>query len=408
MIYDVYSFDFDGCLANIAFLSSKQRDILTANRDLLNLIQLSDHNKVVFVGSNRQSIPDDYTNSGADERGSCFPAIQTISQELKAALDDFLLSDIYHDLPDGTSFKQALKYLTQNNKDYTAGKTLELKSCPNWIHDESKLTLLYAQIHKIASEHPNDEIRFNFFDDREDLLNNLHACFSKYPDLIPRNVTLNLKKYRGPIDRSDKPIEPQIVDYPSIQGTRSQYDANYRQTVKLIAAVTIEKMTQQGIDISTSKASKPITTFAEAKQHGFDMSAIKCVRYYEPGMMPRQTVDTPTVTGPSSAAKPQKTRGLFSPERQENNSNSASSSRASSSSSSPGPSVPGMKSLESKPFPRGTTTPQFFKKAFPQEIRALDYPLISKHRMIYRQTNKRVPADITDSSIKTPGKGGSQ
>ncbi|KTD59907.1 hypothetical protein [Legionella shakespearei] len=333
LIYDVYSFDFDGCLAHVGFLSAQQKDILAANRDLLESLKASPNPKIAFVGSNRQSAPDDSTNSHADERGSCFPAISAISQELNAVLDGFLLSDLYNDLPDGTSFRMALEHIAPNKKDYNPTDIKLVKGLPNWIHDESKLTLLYAQIHKIASEHPNDTINFNFFDDREDLLDNLHAYFSKYPELIPGNVTLKLKQYRGPVDKFDKPIEPQVKEYPSIQGSRTTYDADYRQTVKDMAAVTIEEMTRQGIDITTSKSSRPITSFAEAKQNQFDMSPIKCIRYYQPGMTLVPKIQAPEKVQPP--VKTKKSRFFFGSRKQESNSNLSAASSSSSSADSP-------------------------------------------------------------------------
>ncbi len=293
--YEVYSFDFDGCTANYLFLSSKHKDILAANKALFDQIKSSHHRKVIYIGSNRQAPRDDLANSTADERGSCYPAIQMIADELDGVLDNFLLGDIYNDLPDGTCFKQALKHIAKNHKDYKEFNEKKFKSLYNWTHDESKLTVIYAQIHKVSLEHPNDPIHFNFFDDREDILKQLHAYFSKYPDLIPSNVILNLKQYRGPIDNNGHEISPLVVDYPSVNGIRSEADRDYRETVKTMAAVTIEKMSEQGMDIIATGASKAITSYAEAQKYGFDMSAIKCINHYEPGMIPNNPPNSPVI-----------------------------------------------------------------------------------------------------------------
>ncbi|MCL9685396.1 hypothetical protein [Legionella maioricensis] len=294
MAYDVYSFDFDGCTANYLFLSSKIKDIIGANKILFDRIKSSNNRKIIYIGSNRQAPRDDLANSSADERGSCYPATEQVAAELGGVFDNFLLGDIYNDLPDGTCLKQALKYLAKNNKDYKELSQKKFKSLYNWIHDESKLTVLYAQMHKVSLEHPDEPINFNFFDDREDILNQLHAYFLKHRDLIPSNVTLNLKLYRGPIDRNSHEIDPLVVDYPSISGTRPEADKHYRQTVKTMAAVTIEKMTEKGMDISATGASKAITSYAEAQKYGFDMSAIKCINHYEPGMMPLNPPEAPS------------------------------------------------------------------------------------------------------------------
>lgn len=376
MIYDVYSLDYDGCLAHLGFLSAKQKNILAANKDFINLLKVSPNPKIAYVGSNRQSALDDLANSHADERGSCYPAIHAMSKELNAVLDPFLLSDLYNDLPDGTSFKMALEQIASNQKDYHPAGIKLINDFPNWIHDESKLTLLYAQIHKVASEHPKDMINFHFFDDREDLLDNLHAYFSKYPESIPANVTLKLNQYRGPVDKFDKPIEPLIREYAPIQGTRTTFDANYRQTVKDMAAVTIEEMTRQGIDITSTRTTRPITSFAEAKQSQFDMSAIKCIRYYKPGMTPMQI---PKIKPPESTTspvmKPKKSKGFFSPRKQDSNSNlsaSPSSSRSSSTSSDP----------DSSSVEKGKqqVQPVVFKETLPKKIKTWFHQPMSEHR----------------------------
>ncbi len=295
MIYDVHSFDFDGCLANITFLKLKYKeikDIIEANRKLLDIIKTSPNRKIVISNSNRQAPRDDLANSGADERGSCYHATKAVAAYLNAEFDGFLLADIYNDLRPGKALKQALKYIAENNKDYTkeVRKGKIFSSLYNWIHDESKLTTVYAQMHELALSHSDDDaFNFYFTDDREDLLNELHIYFSQYPQMIPRNVKLCLRHYRGPIDRDDNEITPLFHDYTPIQGTREKPDENYRQTVKSMAAVTIEQMTEKGIDIAANYGAKAaiVTTYADAQKCNFDMSAIKCVHYYVPDAMPK-------------------------------------------------------------------------------------------------------------------------
>jgi hypothetical protein len=426
LIYDVYSFDFDGSLAHIGFLSAKQKNILAVNREFLESLKASTNPKIAFVGSNRQSVPDDFSNSHADERGSCFPAIAAVSKELDAVLDELLLSDIYNDLPDGTSFKWAMDHTNANNKDYNLTDLTLIKGSPNWIHDESKLTLIYAQIHKVASEHPNDTIHFNFFDDREDLLDNLHTYFSKYPELIPSNVTLKLKQYRGPVDSFDKPIEPLVRDYPFIQGSRISCDANYRQTVKDMAAVTIEEMTRQHIDISSTKSSRPITSFAEAQRNQFDISAVKCIRYYKPGMTPTQL---PKVQAPEKVVSPvmkaKKSRFFFGSKKKESNSNLSAASSSSSATDSPisprfASSSSSADSSKSSNKSRSSSTssssddpdlivvdkgkqevqPVLFNRTLPKQIKTWLHQPISEHRR-----KKPVTEVDTDLSDKGPTNG---
>ncbi|MBL7481111.1 hypothetical protein [Legionella bononiensis] len=303
MIYEIYSFDFDGCLANLLYLSSKKKDIIRANQVLLAQIKSSPNPKIILVGSNRQGLMDDFTNAADNERGSCFPAIKLISQELNSheaptTLDELLLSDIYNDMPDGASFKEAMKYINKNNKDYKVGKIKKPEQFPNWIHDESKLTVIYAQMHKMAKEHPYDDLQFNFIDDREDILNHLHDYFLKYPELIPHNVTLNLKRYMGPIDKFENPIDPLVTEYAPIKGTRPEADHDYRQTVKMMAAVTIEQMNAHDYYLCATKAKSPIQSYEEAKKYNYNISVIKAVGYYKPGMMP---INPPELTTPKKS-----------------------------------------------------------------------------------------------------------
>ncbi len=45
------------------------------------------------------------------------------------------------------------------DKNYKGGHS-------DWLFDETKATIIYAQMHKIANENPNEEIVFDFYDDR--------------------------------------------------------------------------------------------------------------------------------------------------------------------------------------------------------------------------------------------------
>ena len=66
-----------------------------------------------------------------------------------------------------------------------------------WVFDDSKFTLLYAQLHKFASENPDVDIDYDFYDDRKNIFQPLHTVFKNYPHLLPKNVTLKMHEYRG-------------------------------------------------------------------------------------------------------------------------------------------------------------------------------------------------------------------
>ena len=85
-------------------------------------------------------------------------------------------------------------------------------------------------MHKIALEHPHEDIVFDFYDDRgtkitPDILEHLKAFYTKYDHLIPKNLTLRLNHYAGST----------LTHLASVQGT-GFIDSNYRQTVKDMAA----------------------------------------------------------------------------------------------------------------------------------------------------------------------------
>lgn len=214
----ILSFDMDGCIFNGDYIRSQDKDVLKHNDAFFKKIALENKafdTKYTFVGSNRQSLSIDLMNRPF--KGSCFPAIKKISDFLGILLDKLLLADIYGDLPDGTSFDRAM------DKDYKGDHS-------EWIFDETKATIIYAQIHKIAALHPNDEIILDFYDDkRQDILEKLNSFYSKYPDLIPLNVTLRLHHYAG----------GDVTLVNSIKGT-GFIDSDYRQTVKDMAEEAVK------------------------------------------------------------------------------------------------------------------------------------------------------------------------
>ena len=217
MTIHVQSFDFDGCLFNSEYITSQDKDVIQANRKFLDSIKKknteSSYSKsIVFVGSNRQSKATDDANLWL--KGSCFPAIKDVSDYLGAELDTMLLADIYGNLPDGSAFAQALKDPEGNEKH------------AEWLFDETKATILYAQMHKIAVAHPNENIVFDFYDDLDGvIIRALTKFYTINSQLIPQNLTLRLSHYAG----------EEVTLMSTING-KGFIDSNYRQTVKDMAA----------------------------------------------------------------------------------------------------------------------------------------------------------------------------
>ncbi len=122
MTIRVISLDFDGCLYNGHYFRTRKspdKSVIVSNRDFLNSLrdQNSAYDKVIsFVGSNRQSLPDDHRLS-IDGKEPCFPAMIRISEYINAELDRFLLTDIYENYAPGTAFNQAITWYNTNSLD---------------------------------------------------------------------------------------------------------------------------------------------------------------------------------------------------------------------------------------------------------------------------------------------------
>lgn len=218
----VLSFDFDGCLFNMNYISAGDKDVIKHNLEFLEKLKAENRGfdqVITTIGSNRQSKTLDENNrygfgpQGFCDKGSCFPAIQVVNDYLGATFDPLLLADIFADLSEGESYRRALSpdYQGEHSETY---------------FDEGKLTLLYAQIQKAAMEDPTAEIIYDFYDDREDILYGLNRCFTKFPELIPKNVIIRLNQYNG--KKEEVGISKVLFDIKGI----GFIDTNYRQTVK--------------------------------------------------------------------------------------------------------------------------------------------------------------------------------
>lgn len=221
----IISLDADLCLYNEHYFldpESDKRRVIRANQPLLKFILAEKSDKLILMlGSLRQSNELDKLNSRLNDTESAFIAIQTISEHLNARLDPFLMADVSAGVPPGTAYWKAM------DRWYVGAH-------PAWVEvDETKITLLYAQIQKAAFDYPDETILFDFFDDRSNefetheassppaILEHLKCYFNAYPNMIPSHVTLRLHHYDGGT--------PTLLF--SVQGTGT-IDALYNETVK--------------------------------------------------------------------------------------------------------------------------------------------------------------------------------
>jgi hypothetical protein len=180
----------------------------------------ADYSKTtLFIGSNRQSRMTDIGNYYAGDgyttytKGSAFNAIKKIRDYLNdesdsVVFDPLLLADVYGDLEAGVAFESVFSPIVDE------------MSQANWVFDETKLSLVYAQMHKLAAENPNEAIEFAFYDDRVDILGSLETYFKQNPRSIPSNVTLSLNHYDG--------AKAEVLFNLKGEGT---IDEDYRKTV---------------------------------------------------------------------------------------------------------------------------------------------------------------------------------
>lgn len=223
----VVSIDYDGCLSNKNYYydPNSENDIIHHNQVLNNSLaeKAALFTKTIcIIGSIRQSKKLDDEGIALQRYhpsiriGSCFQVIKGFSEYHKATFDPFLLADIYGNLPDGESFRRA------TDPDYKDAHA-------DCIGDDTKLTLLYAQMHKFANENPDKLITFEFYDDLVDITDELFRYFQSYPELIPFNVGLSINRYAGET----------ITPMSTIQGI-GIIDENYKQTVVEMTNIVAE------------------------------------------------------------------------------------------------------------------------------------------------------------------------
>jgi hypothetical protein len=183
-----HAFDYDGCIGNNQDEKKTPEKIVEAEADFWAYVKRIMHaetkglpkdRRCVSIATARQSKEDDDYCTEHNNSTSCFPLYPYIADYLDAEIDKFLLADAKKQLPTGTSFDRAM------NPEYEGEHE-------SWYFDESKITLIYAKVHRSALCNPNGLALFTFYDDRKDILDGLHAFFTGNRDLLPHNLVLNL------------------------------------------------------------------------------------------------------------------------------------------------------------------------------------------------------------------------
>lgn len=233
----IWSFDYDGCLSNQEFFDRKDQPnaIIQANQQFLDntvVESARDAQEVIILcGSNRQDAYTDISNAFYKENRSAITEIQKVANYIQQKLavirvvnNPVLLADIASGKAHGTTAREITtdyldnlgnpsakgkKYLKDMHKSVNAeaGSNVALGTFDNLQHfnstnattkiaaDESKVLLLYTQMHLLASQNPDDELKFHFADDLDEIANNAQKYFAENPYLIPKNMTLHVHHY---------------------------------------------------------------------------------------------------------------------------------------------------------------------------------------------------------------------
>lgn len=267
----VASLDYDGCLANSYSPdvdSSDPNSIVNNNKILLSTIINSNNTEsfpvTLMVGSLRQDLALNRINQSKNQNGCCFKAMNALANHPDYKkyfyLDKYLLADTDFSYPHGHYFNLAIDesivyhYYSKQHRS-----------------DPTKKRLLYAQMHKIASENPKTNITFDFYDDKLNILRDLDNYFNvKHPELRPHNVKFNCKQW--------KLLDKKIVNISSAQLDKpgGAIDFNYEKNIKLMANLSpLKKATATGIlidlmnvqefiakrDMTASQSSPPLPFF---------------------------------------------------------------------------------------------------------------------------------------------------
>ncbi len=221
-------------------------DVIQPNKTLLDTIKRENaayDETICFVGSSkRQSYDSDKEYSKKYLTPSFFVKICEISKEIGATMDGFLLADIYSDsdyladsdemyayTPSGDSFEKALKQAFTHPNKY-------IFKHADWKVDETAFSIIYTQIHKLASDYPGVEIDYDYYHNNSDAfktIKTIKILFEKYPHLLPKNVKLRLMPYSNGEHPRDV-YTPKELTYLECQGT-GRIDYHYAQNIRNLA-----------------------------------------------------------------------------------------------------------------------------------------------------------------------------
>ncbi|HHF7374169.1 hypothetical protein [Legionella bozemanae] len=267
----IASIDWDGCLSHASYQTAVKADFhnkpeerrkfpdlcIEHNPLLINKLKELGINKIM-VGSNRQDIRGDSSDTYVREKetiyqtGSSYPNLQEIATHIGAEFDTFLLGDLYSGLEPGATHKAAIALQKDYNYPPDFKCATEGKKVSEWEFEKNKISLIYAQIQKLALQHPNDEVEYTFFDDRKEILEAIENFFRANPEMIPGNVKIKTYRYYNTVeskDRNDSVMKLEeretLESNPTVKA-----NPNYDLTLRLWAHKSMDQ-TKQGQLVAT-------------------------------------------------------------------------------------------------------------------------------------------------------------
>lgn len=211
-----FSFDYDGCLQ-----LSRERDVISGNDKLWSYLKTVSKNVdgpiPVWMGTNRQDAKTDNFNRQQKINGSCFEhyaktVVHLNTLGINASLEKLLLVDVYQGVDEGSSFD----------------KHISIGSSAGWsVFDQTKIHILYAHAHALATKHPKKKHTLYFFDDHQSILQPLIRHYTEHTACLPKNVTLVICEY----DKNKAKTEKMPNEQACIKGT-GETDNHYQQTLR--------------------------------------------------------------------------------------------------------------------------------------------------------------------------------
>jgi hypothetical protein len=184
-------------------------------------------NVVFMVASNRQSVKFDRVNCEKKATRSYFHDLPVLVRRCenmlrqhgftgKVSLDKFLMADVFGNMTDGISFELSSMFPPHHVIH------------PHTFYDETKVSLIYALIHRIAANtEAEDGSLVHYYDDQLQILRAVDTVLGWNTKLlVPEFMQLKLCHYKGDGVESSRHISGDAVP-----------DLSYRESVRLIASL---------------------------------------------------------------------------------------------------------------------------------------------------------------------------